>query len=132
MTRQMTRPRPDLTFEPIPYVDRFGRPVSLLTKHDVWQSRCRILTRAHVSPDGAIRWDRTGRCVPLDVLRNAYVTGWELTHTPIHNAEQAENLARYRAAREGEAYDAETLAEIRAEFGDTAVVDVITGKPIKK
>ena len=44
--------------------------------------------------------------------------------------EDAQSILRYMEFREKNGYSAEEIAEIKAEFGNEEVVDVLTGKAI--
>ena len=84
-------------------------------------------------PKGEIRWVSNNSVPPTDILEMAVVDGTITMEEFFISGEQKDidttrHFAQYAAMRERHGYSAEERAEMRAEFGNEEVVDVITGK----
>lgn len=88
---------------------------------------------AEVDADGAIRWNCNGRYLMDDFCEMLEYAGYPFSRESTgkkRDVQNAEKLAEYRRNYKG--LDEETLAEVRATFGEGAtVVDVLTGEKTK-
>lgn len=111
----------DLTLLPLP---TFRWPFEA-TK--VERSRLRLANDTVVR-DGIIHWKSNDAVVPGDVFKDAYVAVPDGQEEARKREDQA-FAAKYRKLRANHQPSGEELAEMRAEFGEGAVVvDVITGR----
>ena len=86
-------------------------------------------------PKGEIRWVSNNSVPPTDILEMAVVDGTITMEEFFISREQKDidttrHFAQYADMREKRGYSAEERAEMRAEFGDEEVVDVITGQQV--
>ena len=76
--------------------------------------------------DGVLRWRSNGRVVPSHCFRDAFCMP-PAANGPTERVENDASLAEY--ARHVPVYSPETLAEMRSEYGEGAmVVDVLSGR----
>lgn len=108
---------------------------------DFWKKNAhkeaqRLLEQAdniEVEDDGAAKWKTNGSYLPADVVEKLIFAGATWFSPKATAAKREEQVAReqeaYRNRQKG--FDAETLAEARAAFGEgTTICDIITGEKI--
>jgi hypothetical protein len=84
---------------------------------------------------GVVRWKSNGQVPPTDCLNCFEAAGFLFIREATDAAHQRDLdklVAGHRAYREAHGYSGEERAEMRAAFGDDAVVvDVLTGKRVR-
>ena len=100
-----------------------------------WRERERERLQKHIAEDtyekdGALFWSSVDRPVPVHTFRDAGLDA-PAAQAEVCSAHAAVAIAQYVERRERHGYGEEERAEIRAEFGDEPVVDILTGRRIQ-
>ena len=81
--------------------------------------------------DGIVRWKSNDRIPPQDILELWHYIGEDFDYEKslqIGDKETQRSIQNYRRQRAKQGYSQEELFEMKAAFGNTPVVDVLTGR----